>query len=331
MSDVRFALIGCGRISQLHAENLQSLLGRPDVLVGACDSLLDRAEAMTAHAGGRAYTDAAAMLDAEKPDAVIICTPPFVREDPIAACCERGVPFLCEKPPASDWDAARRIADIVGDAGVLHSVAFMYRYHLGSDEYHRWMTGRTPAVVVSAFGCGPLYDPDFPPWFKLMERSGGPIMDQAIHSFDTIRYLVGDITEVHAFGSNLHFPLADDMTVPESAAITFRFASGAIGTHYHSWADKLWIGQIDVRTGDDRVLMQIGDGTLTGTMDGAERSFSESGPPHRRELEYFVKALETGDASLVRSTYADAAKTLAVCLAANKSILTGEPQSVPTL
>ncbi len=331
MSAVRFAIIGCGRISGLHVENLQSLLGATDVLVGACDSLIDRAEAMVAHAGGRAYSDAAAMLDAEKPDAVIICTPPFVREEPIRACCERRIPFLCEKPPAADWDAARRIADLVGAADLLHSVAFMYRYHLGSDEYHRWMAGRTPAVVVSAFGCGPLYEPDFPAWFKLMERSGGPIMDQAVHAFDTIRYLVGDITDVYAFGSNLHFPLADDMTIPESAAISFRFASGAIGTHYHSWADKLWIGQVDVRTGDDRVLMEIGDGTLTGLIGGEEKKYSESGPPHRRELEYFIKALETGDRSLVRSTYADAAATLSVCLAANKSILTGDPQQVPTL
>jgi hypothetical protein len=39
----------------------------------------------------------------------------------------------------------------------------------------------------------------------------------------------------------------------------------------------------------------------------------------------FIEAVEKKDASLVRSPYAGAVKTLAVCLAANESMDTGKP------
>ena len=42
----------------------------------------------------------------------------------------------------------------------------------------------------------------------------------------------------------------------------------------------------------------------------------------------FVEAVRTKDASLLRSPYADAVKTLAVCLAANESMDTGKPVKV---
>jgi predicted dehydrogenase len=329
MADIRIAFIGTGGIAQRHLKTLAALLGEKPI-IAACD--IDRAKAAAACQafGGNPYEDMELMFKAESPDVVFICTPPFVREDPIKLCCRKKLPFFCEKPPATDLKTAAKLADLVAKSGVINSVGFMYRHADAVDEFKTWFAGAAVTNVVSQVGCGVLFNPNFPAWFKLMDKSGGPLMDQAIHLLDLTRHVAGDIVEVMAYGSNQLMPKSETMTVPETATLAYRFASGAVGAHYHSWAHKPWTCQAEVRSEDSRVQIDFTKGARAfGTVKGEPKDFTSPKDFYVTEVERFLQAVRENNPALIR--YPDAAKSLAVVLAANRSLETGKPEKVKEL
>ena len=54
-------------------------------------------------------------------------------------------------------------------------------------------------------------------------------------------------------------------------------------------------------------------------------------PFYRREVEQFLAAVRTKNRGLVRSSYADGARSLATVISANNSMLSGEPVKIPAL
>lgn len=80
--------------------------------------------------------------------------------------------------------------------------------------------------------------------------------------------------------------------------------------------------------GDNFHLNLNFDYQLRGYIDGESVEFDGTESGYNRQVEHFVKAVETNDQSLVRSGYADALKILAVTVAANRSIQTGQVEEV---
>jgi predicted dehydrogenase len=327
MADMRIAFIGAGAIAQRHLKTIAALCGEKP-LVAVCD--LDRARAAAAcqaH-GGNPYEDAALMFKAESPDVVFICTPPFAREDAVKLCCRKKTPFFCEKPPASDLKTAAKIAEAVEKAAVIHAVGFMYRHADIVDECRRWLEGATITSVVSQVACGILFDPNLHAWSKLMDKSGGPLVEQAINVVDLVRSLVGEIVEVQAFGSNQLVPRSETVTIPETATMTCRLASGAVGCHYHSWAHKGWTCQLELRSDDSRATLDFAAGKASASIKGEPKEAALQKDYYAAEIERFLQAIRENNPALTRSTIADAARSLAVVLAANRSLETGKPEKV---
>ena len=94
------AIVGTGGIAAVHAADIQRLDGRATI-VAAVDVDPDRLAAFADRwSVPRRYQDLAAMLDAERPDLVHLCTPPGLHREQALACLNRGVSVICEKPPA---------------------------------------------------------------------------------------------------------------------------------------------------------------------------------------------------------------------------------------
>jgi myo-inositol 2-dehydrogenase/D-chiro-inositol 1-dehydrogenase len=69
-------------------------------------------------------------------------------------------------------------------------------------------------------------------------------------------------------------------------------------------------------------------GKLVETEANRREEYSSRDNPYLNEDRAFIEAIRTGDASLIRSTYSDGVRTLAVTLAADESARTGKPVSV---
>ena len=123
---LRLGFIGVGGIAQRHLANAAA---RQDVtIVGHADIRRERAEEAAAKYGGRAYDHCAGLLAAERPQAVVICTPPDAHGDIEEACAAQGVPFFVEKPVAVSMDLAARVKRAVDAAGITTQVGYMYRF-----------------------------------------------------------------------------------------------------------------------------------------------------------------------------------------------------------
>src|SRR5437016_5795639 len=99
MQSVRTALIGCGKVGQLHAAALRSL--PESEFVAVCDSNADRAAAFAERHGVQAFTDVGAMLKQASVQAVTVATPHPLHAAPVLQSAEAGVHALVEKPLAA--------------------------------------------------------------------------------------------------------------------------------------------------------------------------------------------------------------------------------------
>jgi len=96
---VRIGIIGAGRMGNNHTGHL---LTNPEAqIAAAADILPERASALVARTGGRAYTDTREMLDKEVLDAATVCTPTRGHAEHAVAVAERKLALFVEKPLAA--------------------------------------------------------------------------------------------------------------------------------------------------------------------------------------------------------------------------------------
>lgn len=113
---LRVAIAGCGILGANHARFF-SRHPRTTV-VGVADPLYERAEHLGALVDARAYSDAAAMFAAERPDLAVIATPDSTHRAPLVAAAEAGVPnLLTEKPMATTVEDAQAMLDAARRGG----------------------------------------------------------------------------------------------------------------------------------------------------------------------------------------------------------------------
>jgi predicted dehydrogenase len=330
VATTRFGIVGCGRMGQKHAKSVvETDSGR---VTAVADADAERARALASDVGARVYPDVRRLLAAGEVDAVIVATPPRVRQEVILPIVEARLPLFVEKPPAFDLPEARECARAIVRQGVLASVGFMLRYQPMTERARELLVGRRITLVRTMCTIGYYLHLQMPLWFLQKDQSGGPLCEQAIHVLDAARYLVGDVTQVFARGDRLVRPDVREVDAEDTLVLAYRFANGALGVHSHSCAIEKFRFEVECLGADCRLLLDYGDRRLTGLF-GAE-IVEESFPPfdaHRAEIVAFARAVrgeEDARGPLVRSSYADAVRTLAFTLAGNDSLATAAWETV---
>ena len=347
-------IVGAGNIATRHLANL-AFLSRNRV-VGVCDLDLDRAEALSGQYGAKPYADFEEMFIREPGlDAVVICTPPTVRRSIFELAIERGIGVYCEKPPADTLEEAKYIARIVDESGIICSVGFHMRYSPAVDRFRELMEDKTVNFVQSISAGFAAATRSLDNWFFIKEKSGGHITDQAIHFIDLMRLVVGDITRVQTFGNNIVCPKTDDFTIEDTTCTNIRFATGASGSHIHSWAAQRgkneltiagadftfslvahspprlsgWIGKPGQEQEKIELTFPQGPAMGRGGRISAKRKAEDPpDPPHCESMQVFLDAIRTGDRRRIRSPFSNAVQSLATVLAMNRSIDSGQVEAV---
>lgn len=332
MSDdkLRIVAVGTGNIAGAHLKELAKF---QDVQIAAlCDIDENAARTKAETYGGKVFADYEAMLDAVEPDAVFVFTPQMVREEPLGACARRKLPVMCEKPPARDLETARRITNVISDAGIINSVAFLFRYMKIIDRAKELLADRKTVAMRLMYTCPMMYaDNRAKEFFYRKDQSGGLILDQAVHLLDLTRFLLDDeIDEVHAMGANIIQPKTSDITTEETVVMNMKSVGGVPVSYLHTWGHRVWTGEAQIFAEDMMLDFDLFGCRLTGLVDGMSITYA---PPDEAmgmdtEDRVFLDAVKTGDASGIRSSYEDSVKTLALALAVNRSVETGAPQKV---
>ena len=325
MSDqVRIGFIGCGGNAGGHMRRLSQL---PDArIVGVCDIAEDRAKQAAEGRQAEAYTDYQKMLKRDDLDAVYLSLPVFAHGEPELAVIDRGLPFLVEKPVARTMQTARRVAGAVRRKGVMTAVGYQLRYMGGTEAARQALAGRTVNFAAGKYWCGSgRGNPDH--WVRQMALSGGQLVEQATHTVDAMRYLLGEVKEVYTRRASRQLLEID---CADTHIVTLTFEGGALGSLTTTWAydpaDWSHANAIDISY--DQCLLHWAGGKVTITEQKETRGVEA---PDRGIDEVFVEAVKTKNPGLIKSPYEDAMKTLAVTLAMNESADEGRPVRVETV
>lgn len=225
---VRVALVGAGLIADLrHLPALRDV--GPEVDVAALvevdqDRLSQVAEQWDIP--GR-YTDLAPMLADVAPDLVIVCTPPSLHRDQVAAILSSGAWAWCEKPPALSLAEFDAMTAAERDGGPYAPIVFQQRF--GSGARHALDLLSSGAVGRPLFArCDTAWyrDDDYfaEPWRGSFTGDGGPPMALGIHQIDLLIMLLGPWREVTALTATT----GRDIETGDVSAAAVRFENGAL-------------------------------------------------------------------------------------------------------
>jgi predicted dehydrogenase len=201
---LRIGIAGAGAISQFHLAGWRAL---PDVdLVAICDPDDDRAAARAAEFGiPTRYTDFAAMLAAERLDAVDIITPVGTHAPLTRLAADAGVHVCCQKPLCATVTEARELIRDVGER-VRFMVHENYRYRPHYATIREWLAegriGRPTAARMTVRGACTYTGDDTEPFLLkrqpyLLKFPRLLVFEVLIHQLDALRVLLGPLKVEH--------------------------------------------------------------------------------------------------------------------------------------
>lgn len=228
MKKIRFGILGCGTIGDVHARAIAEL----DVaeLSAICDVNAARAEEYANKYGVKAYSDYEKMLADEDIDAISICTPSGMHAEQAIKALGFGKHVLLEKPMALTAKDAKAVCEAAEASGKVLSVIFQMRYtddiqyakkvieegKLGTlafcDLYMKYWRNKSYFEVS--------------PWRGTFAMDGGgALMNQGIHGVDIMHYLCGEPTLLRAkVKTRVH-----NIETEDTALAAVEYPSGALG------------------------------------------------------------------------------------------------------
>jgi inositol 2-dehydrogenase len=334
---VNLGVIGLGRMGKLYAHMLATRVSGARLYAVAEVGEQARSQVISELGVAYAFADAYELLALPGLDGVVIATPTSTHHDLVIAAAKAGKAMLCEKPLALTLEETRAMLGAVASARVPLQVGFMRRFDSAYQRAKTLIAGGQIGYPVTFKSLS--RDPFCPPGnYMDPAKSGGLILDMAIHDFDLARWLVGsEVERVTAEGTVL---VCNDLAAVgdiDNALVNMRFVNGALG---NIEASRNAFYGYDIRTevlGSEGAVM-IGAHQHTPVLllnrAGAHHDvmpylMERFGDAYRAQLQHFVDCLHKGQSPSVSG-----AEALAACkigIAATRSYQTGRPITLSEL
>jgi myo-inositol 2-dehydrogenase/D-chiro-inositol 1-dehydrogenase len=326
--ELTVGLLGAGMIAGVHAYAYRESPGVR--LVAVADPVPGKAERIADQYGAKVVPDLDAILDLGV-DVVDICTPPTSHADATIAALEAGRHVLCEKPITRTLDEARRVLAAAQAAPGILSIGQVARYgpdhRLARDVVAAGEIGALRMITHSTTTSLPGWSEAG--WLADPATSGGPLLDQAVHSFDYARWVV-DSPAVR-----VHCMATDSGAGPNTYTLsTVRYENGAIAHIECSWAHPASRGfklRAELVGTEGRIAWDY-DHLMGGVLHHRERDTEWwdvlGDREFTRELSAFFAAVRDGGPPPVPAQ--EAVESLRTALAALESARTGRTIDLTT-
>jgi len=229
MNMITFAIVGCGRIAQRHAEHIANV-GR---LGAVCDILPSRAEDLARKYDCPAYARIEDLLNAASGiDVVSVCTPNGLHADHSIRALRNGRHVVCEKPMALTVADCQEMIRAAHEADRTLFIVKQNRFNppivaLKKAVDDGWL-GRIVNVQLNCFWNRTNEYYQTSDWKGRLALDGGTLFTQFSHFIDLLLWLAGDVAHLQALTANL---LHDGIIeFEDTGVIALEFASGALGT-----------------------------------------------------------------------------------------------------
>jgi predicted dehydrogenase len=303
---LRAGFVGCGNISDTHARAAREAGLEIVAFVGRGR---DKAEALAARYGGRAFDDYRAFLDAPL-DLVVIGSPSGLHAEHGIAAARSGRHVLVEKPIDVTVARGRALVEAALRSGVRLGVLFQDRLKPELLRARELLAGGGLGRVLLASARVKWHRPaDYyaaSRWRGTLALDGGAaLVNQGIHTLDLLLWLLGPVARVRAATARLLHAIEGE----DAALALFELSSGALASFEATTV--AWPGyprRVEI-SGTEGTLVIEGDRIAAADLKtprpgllsepgepqaGARTAVVSDATPHRRLLEDFARAIETG-------------------------------------
>jgi len=333
---LRFGLIGCGRVAPRHAESINSLPGA--VLAAVADIRESRALRFAASYRAEPTTDYRRLLDRTDVDVVNVCVPSGLHAQVVIDVLQAGKHVIVEKPIALSLTDADRMITAARSARRKLCVVLQNRYNPPMQDLKRVVeSGRLGRLLlgnatVRWYRPQEYYEDG---WHGTWAMDGGALMNQSIHHIDALQWLLGRPESVFAYSATL----AHRMEAEDIGVATIRFRGGTLGVVEGSTVTYPENLEGSVAVFGERGSLKVGGTALNrkviwkveGELEHEKELLTREqvdppsvyGTSHRAVIADMMEAILADRAP--KTDGSEAKKSLALVLAMYESARTGQP------
>lgn len=338
MTELQFALVGCGHVATKHVQAIAQVSGAR--LSAVCDINADRAASLGATLGVPAFTDIDEMLRrVPSIDVVNVLTPTGYHPEHAIRIAAHRKHVVVEKPMALRLEDADAMIDACERAGVMLFVVKQSRYNPPVQKLRRAVEdgrfGKLVMGTVRVRRCRrqEYYDRD--DWRGTWELDGGVLANQASHHIDLLMWMLGDVRSVYAKAATQLV----DIETEDTAAVLMHFANGALGIVEATTAARPSDLEGSLSILGERGAVEIGGHAVDemiswrfedSTPDELAASIADpTGVGHCAFIENVVRAIRGDAVALVDG--AEGRRSLELINAMYESVRTGREVGLPYL
>ena len=232
---MRYALIGCGRISTNH---IKAAVQNNLEITAVCDVMPEHMENVLKKHGLhenpliRRYTDYRQMIQEIRPELASIATESGLHAEIALYCIENGIHVIIEKPMAMSLRDADKIIQMSEEKCIKVSACHQNRFNVAVQQLRKALEGgRFGRLSHGSIHVRWNRNRDYytqAPWRGTWAQDGGALMNQCIHGIDLLRWTFGnEIDEVYGQTRQQfhHYLEAEDVGMA-----VVKFKNGAIAT-----------------------------------------------------------------------------------------------------
>jgi predicted dehydrogenase len=314
---LRVGIIGAGGMGNVHARHYVKM---PDVELSFYEQDPERATQFQATHAAVAAKSAQELI--KSVDVVDVCLPSDLHHTYGLMSIREGKATFIEKPLAKTLQQGAELVEAADIAKVALGTGQVVRYFPEFRTAHNIVKGNkigTPAAARMRRG-GTMPGKGNANWFMDHSRSGGVLIDLAIHEFDWLRWTLGEVKFLYARSLG-----AKSMSGPDYALTTLTVECGAVAHVESTWMDPNGFrttfevsgsgGMIEFDSKNTPTLRTNSNGTVTN-----EGPLAASDDPYFKELRAFLDAVAGGTEPPVSGF--DGLKALSIAEAALESAKT---------
>ncbi len=229
MDKLKFALIGCGRIGQRHAEHISN----NGELIAVCDIDYGKAKLLGEKYNAKAYSDLNDLLKKESNiDVVSVCTPNGLHAEHTIKALRAGHHVLCEKPMCINVADCGQMIQEAEKANKRLFIVKQNRFNPPVAAVKKLIDQHKLGKIFSVqLNCFWNRNPEYflsSDWKGTKALDGGTLYTQFSHFIDLLYYLIGDVKKAYAFADN--FNHKDEAEFEDAGVVALQFYNGALGT-----------------------------------------------------------------------------------------------------
>ncbi len=225
---IKFAIIGCGRISRNHIDAITK--AKNATLVACCDIIEEKAKKVAEENNCNYYTDIETMLNSEEIDVCCILTPSGMHCEHACLVASHKINVLCEKPLDVTEEKMLKMISCCKENGVKLGAIFQRRFYDAAIAVREAIKDGKLGKITLADAYLKYYRDqkyyDSGEWRATWELDGGgAFMNQGVHGVDMISWIMGGVDEVNAQCETLNW----DIEVEDTAVVRVKYKNGALG------------------------------------------------------------------------------------------------------